>query len=262
MAVTNYYSVEDELIAQYTAGSSRLDYLTDSLGSVNSTVDNTATLVNSYQYKPFGGLLSQSGTGVTPAYLWQGSVGCRQTGNNYSEVSYSSRGYSVAQGVLSIYDLATGSKESLGMQWGHSIARKREEQQNCAEQGKEELPCQKDPCKWVRYNSPEEQRSELKAKEAGLKHGGFVACCGGNYTPCTWWVGPQMPWFKCVKKCIIHHENQHILQNQRDNRDCPDGPIKYESDWRRDAYECEAWALTVNCIKNAKELGTGKPGAC
>ncbi len=39
MPVTNYYTVNGEIIGERTAGSPRVDYLTDALGSVTATVN-------------------------------------------------------------------------------------------------------------------------------------------------------------------------------------------------------------------------------
>src|SRR5580658_1503028 len=79
MAVTNYYTINGEVIAERTAGSARVDYLTDALGSITATVNQSAQVVNTYRYKPYGALLAKTGTGADPAFGWNGSHGYRPT---------------------------------------------------------------------------------------------------------------------------------------------------------------------------------------
>jgi hypothetical protein len=55
MAVT-YYTVNGEIIGEHTAGSSRLDYLPDALGSVIATVDQTLTLQSTARYARSNGI--------------------------------------------------------------------------------------------------------------------------------------------------------------------------------------------------------------
>src|SRR5579872_7128682 len=85
MAVTNYYSVNGEVIGEKTAGGTRVDYLTDALGSVTATVNNSAQVVNTYRYKPFGKLLAKTGVGPDPAFGWVGSKGYRPTQKKFSD---------------------------------------------------------------------------------------------------------------------------------------------------------------------------------
>lgn len=54
MAVTNYYTVDGEILGQESAGN-RTDFLADALGSVTGTVDNTSGLQNTYRYKMWCG---------------------------------------------------------------------------------------------------------------------------------------------------------------------------------------------------------------
>jgi RHS repeat-associated protein len=62
------------------------DYLTDALGSVTATMNQSAAIVNTYRYKPYGGLLAKTGVGADPAFGWVGSQGYRQTTKKYSDV--------------------------------------------------------------------------------------------------------------------------------------------------------------------------------
>jgi len=98
MAVTNYYAVNGELLGEKTVGNSRLDYLTDALGSVTATLNQSAQVVNTYRYKPYGTQLAKTGTGVDPAYTWVGTQGYRQTGRKFADVYVRARHYSSANG--------------------------------------------------------------------------------------------------------------------------------------------------------------------
>ena len=46
MAVTNYYTLGGEILGEKTTGQSRVDYLTDALGSVTATLNESAQVVN------------------------------------------------------------------------------------------------------------------------------------------------------------------------------------------------------------------------
>ena len=85
LAITNYHSIGGEMIGETTTGSPRVDYLTDALGSVTATVNQSAQVVNTYRYNPFGSLLAKSGTGPDPAFGWIGGQGYRPTGNKFSD---------------------------------------------------------------------------------------------------------------------------------------------------------------------------------
>jgi len=93
MPVTNYLTANGEIIGESTGGV-RTDYLTDALGSVTGTVDQSASVVNTYRYKPYGELLAKTGTGSDPVFGWVGSAGYAQTGRKYAEVYVRARHYS------------------------------------------------------------------------------------------------------------------------------------------------------------------------
>ena len=98
MAVTNYYTVNGEIIAEKTAGSSRVDYLTDALGSVTATVNQSAQVVNTYRYKPYGSQLAKTGMGADPAYGWVGTQGYRPTQKKFSDFYVRARHYGTPMG--------------------------------------------------------------------------------------------------------------------------------------------------------------------
>jgi hypothetical protein len=95
-----YYTVNGEIIGEQTTGQERIDYLTDALGSVTTTLDQSQKVVNTYAYKPSGAELSKTGTASDPAYLWAGAAGFRQTGCKFAEVSVQARHYSPLLGQM------------------------------------------------------------------------------------------------------------------------------------------------------------------
>src|SRR5277367_4808495 len=97
LSVTNYYSVRGEIIGEHTTGQTRLDYVTDALGSVISTIDQIPNVNSTARFKPYGADLSTTGT--TPFYGWVGSIGhYRRTGRPYSEFYIRARHDSVTDG--------------------------------------------------------------------------------------------------------------------------------------------------------------------
>ncbi|MBS1707753.1 MAG: hypothetical protein JSS65_03420 [Armatimonadetes bacterium] len=97
MAVTNYHTIDGKIIGETTDGV-RTDYLTDALGSVTTTVDQAAVVVNSYRYKPYGDIVSESNTGSLPSFFWCGSIGYRNASR--SETIYvRSRHLHMAAGI-------------------------------------------------------------------------------------------------------------------------------------------------------------------
>ena len=79
-----FHSIGGIIIGETSTGSPRVDYLTDALGSVTATVNQSAQVVNTYRYKPFGATLAKTGTGPDPAFGWAGTHGYRPTGNPFS----------------------------------------------------------------------------------------------------------------------------------------------------------------------------------
>ena len=92
MAVTNYYSVNGQIIGEATNGV-RTDYLMDALGSVTGTVNSACQVVNTYRYKPYGALLSKTGVGDDPAFGWVGTQGYKQTNKKFSDFYVRARHY-------------------------------------------------------------------------------------------------------------------------------------------------------------------------
>src|SRR5579862_1267461 len=110
MPVTNYYTVDGEILGEQTTGNSRIDYLTDALGNVTATVNTSGQVVNTYKYKPYGALLSKTGSGADPSFQWVGSQGYRQTGKKYSDVYVQARHYDSLNGRWT-------TKDPIGFEW-------------------------------------------------------------------------------------------------------------------------------------------------
>jgi hypothetical protein len=86
MPVTNYYTANGVLIGEKVGANPRADYLTDALGNVTATMNQSGAITNTYRYKPYGALLAKTGAGADPAFRWVGKHGYRQTGKKYSDV--------------------------------------------------------------------------------------------------------------------------------------------------------------------------------
>jgi len=103
MSTTYYYTVDNEIIGEHTLGQSRLDYLTDGLGSVVATVDQTLTVKSTARYKPYGADLAMTGT--QPSYGWAGSSGrYRRTGRPHSDIYAEARHNSTIDGRWTTVD--------------------------------------------------------------------------------------------------------------------------------------------------------------
>ena len=92
MSVTNYISLDGLLVGEMAGGVMR-NYGTDALGSVVETVLNGVE-ENTYQYKPYGGLLAKTGVASDPSFLWNGGSGYIATGLHSAEFSIRRRTYS------------------------------------------------------------------------------------------------------------------------------------------------------------------------
>jgi hypothetical protein len=117
---TSYYTVDGEIIGESTNGT-RLDYLTDALGSVTAKVNQVGSVASTARYKPYGDQLS----GSTYIFGWVGSYGYRKAVNgSYVRARHYSKligawttvdplwpeehSYGYAKGNTSTYDDFTG----------------------------------------------------------------------------------------------------------------------------------------------------------
>jgi len=104
MPITYYDTVNGQLVGETTSGV-RTEYLTDALGSVTATMNSSGEIVNTYRYKPYGQLLSKTGTGEDPRYLWSGNTGSRRTLVTYAEQYNQARHYGSKQAGWTTVDL-------------------------------------------------------------------------------------------------------------------------------------------------------------
>ena len=112
MPVTNYYTVDGQMIGYKTAAG-RKDFLTDALGSVTAEVDQTgASKTFDGRYKPYGGDLSS--TGARGSYGWVGTWGYRETGLSSSSHYVRARHYSKTSGNWTTADPLWPSEAGYG----------------------------------------------------------------------------------------------------------------------------------------------------
>jgi RHS repeat-associated protein len=76
VAVTSYHSVNRQIVGETTSGT-RVDYLSDALGSVTATTNSSGIVQNRYRYKPHGMRLSKTGAASDPLFQWNGRHGYR-----------------------------------------------------------------------------------------------------------------------------------------------------------------------------------------
>jgi hypothetical protein len=95
MAVTNYDTIDGEIISEHTSGV-QTDYMIDALGSVVGTMNQSAEVVNTYTYKPYGSQLAKTGAGPDPRFRWVGTAGYRTDSRSHSEFYVRARHYSVS----------------------------------------------------------------------------------------------------------------------------------------------------------------------
>jgi RHS repeat-associated protein len=108
---TAFYTVDGEIIGESSSGT-RMDYLTDALGSVTAKADQTGNVASSARYKPYGDKLS--GTDYT--FGWVGSYGYRKAVNG----SYvRARHYSVTRGNWTTVDRLWPDEQSYAYALGN-----------------------------------------------------------------------------------------------------------------------------------------------
>lgn len=118
MATTYYDSVEGEITGEFT-GSSQTDYLRDALGSVTGTTDSSATVKNTYRYKPYGTLLAKTGSDQDPRLQWVGTVGYYITNRAHSTHYVVARHFADEEGQ---FTTSVPGKEWLGIEQRYGYA--------------------------------------------------------------------------------------------------------------------------------------------
>ena len=119
MPVTNYYTIDGQMIGYKTAAG-RKDFLTDALGSVTAEVDQTgATKTFDGRYQPYGGDLSSTGT--RGSYGWVGTWGYRETGLSSSSHYVRARHFSKTIGRWNTVDPLWPIESAYGYAGGRII---------------------------------------------------------------------------------------------------------------------------------------------
>ena len=110
-----YQSVDGEILYQSGAGG-RIDYLPGALGSVLATTkpNQPDQVDNTYRYKPYGGLLDKSGTGIDPQYLWVGSRTYRDTSLPHASHYMVARHYGEEEGRWTTVDPLCPNERAYG----------------------------------------------------------------------------------------------------------------------------------------------------
>jgi RHS repeat-associated protein len=103
MPVTSFYKVGSRMVGEQTDGGTRINYVTDALGSIVQAIDENHNTTYTARYKPFGDVLSSTGT--APAFTWVGSFGYLQAaGRPHSEFYVRARFYSKKEGRWTTVD--------------------------------------------------------------------------------------------------------------------------------------------------------------
>ncbi len=100
MTIRTYYTINGEIQSEDSDGVV-VDFLTDALGSITATVDQTSTSTAKHRYKPYGEQLT---TGTAFRMGWVGSLGYRPTGLTWATHYMRARSYGTKQGQWTTVD--------------------------------------------------------------------------------------------------------------------------------------------------------------
>ncbi len=100
MTIRTYYTINGEIQSE-DSGGVVVDFLTDALGSITATVDQTSTSTAKHRYKPYGEQLT---TGTAFRMGWVGSLGYRPTGLTWATHYMRARSYGTKQGQWTLVD--------------------------------------------------------------------------------------------------------------------------------------------------------------
>ncbi len=253
MPITSYHTVDGRIIGESTDGV-RTNYLPDALGNVIATVDETGEVVNTYRYKPSGALLSKTGAGADPKFMWTGTTGSRATGVTNAEQYNRHRHYGTGSGRWTSLDLfwpeepgysyarnnPTNFSDPLGLSAvvpsynGHlEISPPRscsDEPCNCQEAG-------------AMYELKHKHCDEFLPPPAlpGTKPGAYAFCCRGVTCHVLCPAGESKN--PVIMKCLAAHEAAH----------CPEGSCKKDqigpcTPKPGTGTECAAYMAGVRCL--------------
>ena len=100
---TSYITTHGTIWGEISSTGAMRAYGHDALGSVVTTFAGGA-VQNTYRYKPYGGILSKTGTAANPSFLWNGRSGYRATGLTNADYYVRRRHFSVSSGGWSSLD--------------------------------------------------------------------------------------------------------------------------------------------------------------
>ena len=229
---TNYLLVNGMKIAQIKDGV-RTDYLTDALGSVTATKNQSQQIVNTYRYKPYGKLLAKTGLGDDPRYLWTGNTGSRVTQTRNVNQYNVARHYANVSASWTSVDPLWPKEWAYGYVYGSPInALDSTGHSPCGPHD-----CTKDPCGYAQKFERDKSR------------GGGVVCCEGKKYACPFNLPPGIP--PGFVRCIVEHERTHF-----DDVICPKTGFamgRWKDPSQRNKEECNGYITEMQCvIKNQK----------
>jgi RHS repeat-associated protein len=251
MPVTDYYSVNGEIIGEHTVGQSRLDYVTDGLRSVIANVDQTLTVKSTGRYKPSGADLATTGT--QPAFGFTGSAGSRRTGLPHSDLYRlrhlgSTEGrrttpdpvwpfeppYTYAGANPTTYTDPTGLSPACDVPPGATGPIPMFPASPCAMSG--------DPCAY--------------AQSQGADSGdwGGVICCDGRKYTCAWNIPPGSP--PGLTICTKVHEHTHESQVSCPSTGFARPPFNSGENVSKD--ECAAYVADSQCLIKYQKIDCNK----
>ena len=252
MPITNYYCVNGAIIGEHTVGQSRLDYVTDVLGSVIATVDQTLTVQGTARYKPSGAVLVSTGT--QPAFGFTGSTGSRRTGLPYSDLYNQARhlGTSVGRWTTSdpvwpfepAYTYVRANPTTFIDPTGFSPA--------CdvpPGAGRPIPMAPASPCAMYPGGPCEYAKTTPVINGAG----GGVVCCDGVKYDCSWQPSGLPPGlYTCAKR----HEHSHEPDIQ-----CPPTGFSrppFTDPGRVNPGECAASVIEIQCLVEQRPIDCNK----
>jgi RHS repeat-associated protein len=250
MPVTSYISVGGRMISEVTDGVI-LDYVPDALGSIHSVIDQDHNVVKTMRYKPYGEVLSRSGTVADRHYQWVGSYGYRATFAPSSSHYVRARHYSAAAGSWSTVDPLVPRQPAYRYVRGRPT-RNTDPQGLC------------DPATacadYLKGTVPDKHDGFEIGNGDLIKPGstitGFLLCCDGKFVRCTTPSGNKNA---IAAKCTKEHEGVH----EADVTPCPKctggaptrpgfSPITVGG-----ASECRAHQQSLRCVQKACDPKTG-----
>jgi RHS repeat-associated protein len=249
--MTKSYHTIDGIIIGESSGGVRTGYLPDALGNVTATVQDGA-IVNAYRYKPSGGLLSKTGAGADPKFMWTGTSGSRATGVAHAEQYNRHRHYGNAH----------GSWISQDPFWPEELAYiyARSNPTNFTDPFGLTSSCPNDPCdcvaecdKYEKVNKVCERPMPSPPYPPNWKYQYYAFCCDGE--PCYCTCPGAVTTNSILKKCLGAHELAHCPPGA-----CVKGQIGLCRPKPDTGTECAAIMAEIRCIEAAcpNNLGNGE----